>query len=91
MCIFPSRFLSLGCSQSLAMSLSALRIRIVITYLHSPKHSLGLEPSADDKEVNKRQCELYITNALQVKSPVSVRSTMRVCSSAKLDRMELVV
>ena len=33
---------------------------------------MGLEPSRDDKEVNKRQCELYITNALQVKNSVSV-------------------
>lgn len=48
------------------MSLSALRLRIVITYLHYPKHSRGLEPSMDDKEDDKRQCHIYITNALTV-------------------------
>lgn len=49
------------------MSLSALRLRIVITYLHCPKHSKGLEPSLDDKDEDKRQCELYISNALTVR------------------------
>lgn len=49
------------------MNLSALRIRIVITYLHCPKHSQGLEPSMDDKEADKRQCEFYISNALKVR------------------------
>lgn len=55
--------------QSLVMSLSALRLRIVITYLHCSKHSEGLEPSIDDKEEDKRQCELYIANALTVRIP----------------------
>lgn len=50
------------------MSLSALRLRIVITYLHSPKHSKGLETSMSDKEGDKRQCQLYISNALKVRS-----------------------
>lgn len=50
------------------MSLSALRLRVVITYLHSPKHSKGLEPSMDEREQDKRQCQLYITNALRVRS-----------------------
>lgn len=49
------------------MNLSALRIRIVITYLHCPKHSQGLEPSMDDKALDKEQCQLYITNALKVR------------------------
>lgn len=48
--------------QSLVMSLSALRLRIVITYLQSQ----GLEPSMDDKEQDKRQCHIFITNALTV-------------------------
>ena len=52
--------------QSLVMNLSALRIRIVITYLHCPKHSRGLEPSIDDKADDKRQCEFFICNALKV-------------------------
>ncbi|CAM9291741.1 unnamed protein product [Ectocarpus sp. 4 AP-2014] len=51
--------------KSLVMNLSALRIRIVITYLHCPKHSQGLEPSMDDKALDKEQCQLYITNALK--------------------------
>eukprot|EP00752_Nemacystus_decipiens_P005427 g4919.t1 len=51
--------------RSLVMSLSALRLRIVITYLHCPKHSKGIEPSMDDKDEDKRQCELYISNALK--------------------------
>lgn len=57
-----------SCPQSLVMSLSALRLRIVITYLHYPKHSKGLEPSMDDKEDDKRQCLFYITTALAVRS-----------------------
>ncbi|CAN0197450.1 unnamed protein product [Scytosiphon promiscuus] len=51
--------------RSLVMNLSALRLRIVITYLHCPKHSQGLEPSMDDKAADKAQCELYISNALK--------------------------
>jgi len=51
------------------MNLSALRIRIVITYLHFPEHSEGLEPSMEDKEDDKRQCELYVANALKVRTP----------------------
>lgn len=61
------------------MSLSALRLRVVITYLHSPTHSAGLEPSMEDKEENKRQCELYVTNALKVQSP-GVIDSMRYCA-----------
>eukprot|EP00752_Nemacystus_decipiens_P005433 g4924.t1 len=51
--------------RSLVMSLSALRLRIVITYLHCPKHSKGLQTSLDDKHEDKRQCELYVSNALK--------------------------
>lgn len=60
-------FVPCCCPQSLVMNLSALRIRIVITYLHCPKHSQGLEPSMDDKALDKEQCQLYITNALKVR------------------------
>lgn len=49
------------------MSLRALRLRIIITYLHYPKHSKGLEPSMDDKEGDKRQCYMIITNTLTVR------------------------
>eukprot|EP00903_Cladosiphon_okamuranus_P015921 g14706.t1 len=51
--------------RSLVLSLSALRLRVVITYLHSPKYSKGLQTSMDDKDDDKRQCELYISNALK--------------------------
>ncbi|CAM9486408.1 unnamed protein product [Scytosiphon promiscuus] len=51
--------------QSLALSLSALRIRIVITYLNPPRHSAGLDPSSEEKQEDKYQCELYIQNALK--------------------------
>ncbi|CAM9167392.1 unnamed protein product, partial [Hapterophycus canaliculatus] len=51
--------------RSLVMNLSALRLRIVITYLHCPKHCKGEEPSMDDKAADKKQCELYISNALK--------------------------
>ncbi|CBJ31183.1 Hypothetical leucine rich repeat protein [Ectocarpus siliculosus] len=51
--------------KSLVMNLSALRIRIVITYLHCPKHSQGQETSMNDKALDKEQCQLYITNALK--------------------------
>lgn len=54
--------------QSLVMSLSALRLRIVITYLHCTNRSKGLEPSMDDKDEDKRQCELYLSNALTVRT-----------------------
>eukprot|EP00752_Nemacystus_decipiens_P012746 g11287.t1 len=51
--------------RSLVMSLSALRLRIVITYLlHRPMDSKG-EPGMDDKKEDKEQCELYISNALK--------------------------
>lgn len=49
------------------MSLSALRIRIVITYLNPPRHSKGLDSSMEEKQDDKYQCELYIQNALKVR------------------------
>lgn len=58
------------------MNLSALRIRIVITYLHCPEHSEGQEPSMDDKEEDKRQCELYVANALKVGSPAPTETRL---------------
>eukprot|EP00903_Cladosiphon_okamuranus_P021042 g19334.t1 len=50
--------------RSLVLSLSALRLRVVIAYIHHSKHSQGMEPSMDDKEQDKKQCHIYITNAL---------------------------
>lgn len=58
--------------QSLVMSLSALRLRIVIAYIHHPKRSKMVEPSMDDKEEDKKQCHIFINNALNVRSSKSV-------------------
>ncbi|CAN0135233.1 unnamed protein product [Pylaiella littoralis] len=51
--------------KSLVLNFSALRIRIVITYLHCPKLSRGVEPTLEDRANDKEQCEMYIKNALK--------------------------
>lgn len=52
--------------QCLVLNLSALRVRIVITYLHCEKHSKGIATSCDDRAADKAQCQMYISNSLKV-------------------------